>query len=172
MELQIIQNKIHEIRGHKVMLDSDLAILYGVTTGALNQAVKRNSLRFPLDFMFQLTDIEYKNLISQIVTSSSTNYGGVRKMPFAFTEHGVAMLSSVLKSDKAVQVNFAIMRTFVAIRQYALNYQDLKEKIEAIESKYDKSFEDINQALNYLLSPKSDRRPIGFIQEKESTDNI
>jgi len=93
-------------------------------------------------------------------------------MPFAFTEQGVAMLSSVLKSDKAVQVNIAIMRTFVAIRQYALNYQDLKEKIEAIESKYDKSFEDINQALNYLLSPKSDRKPIGFIQEKESTDNI
>ena len=123
------------------MLDSDLAILYGVTTGALNQAVKRNSLRFPLDFMFQLTDIEYKNLISQIVISSSTNYGGVRKMPFAFTEQGVAMLSSVLKSDKAVQVNIAIMRTFVAIRQYALNYQDLKEKIEAIESKYDKSFD-------------------------------
>jgi hypothetical protein len=154
------------------MLDSDLAILYGVTTGALNQAVKRNSLRFPLDFMFQLTDIEYKNLISQIVISSSTNYGGVRKMPFAFTEQGVAMLSSVLKSDKAVQVNIAIMRTFVAIRQYALNYQDLKEKIEAIESKYDKSFEDINQALNFLLSPKSDRKPIGFKQEKESTDNI
>jgi hypothetical protein len=93
-------------------------------------------------------------------------------MPFAFTEQGVAMRSSVLKSDKAVQVNIAIMRTFVAIRQYALNYQDLKEKIEAIESKYDKSFEDINQALNYLLSPKYDRRPIGFIQEKESTDNI
>jgi len=154
------------------MLDSDLAILYGVTTGALNQAVKRNSLRFPLDFMFQLTDIEYKNLISQIVISSSTNYGGVRKMPFAFTEQGVAMLSSVLKSDKAVQVNIAIMRTFVAIRQYALNYQDLKEKIEAIESKYDKSFEDINQALNFLLSPKSDRKPIGFKQEKELTDNI
>jgi hypothetical protein len=154
------------------MLDSDLAILYGVTTGALNQAVKRNSLRFPLDFMFQLTDIEYKNLISQIVISSSTNYGGVRKMPFAFTEQGVAMLSSVLKSDKAVQVNIVIMRTFVAIRQYALNYQDLKEKIEAIESKYDKSFEDINQALNFLLSPKSDRKPIGFKQEKESTDNI
>jgi hypothetical protein len=79
MELQVIQNKKHETRGHKVMLDSDLAILYGVTTGALNQAVKRNSLRFPLDFMFQLTDIEYKNLISQIVISSSTNYGGVRK---------------------------------------------------------------------------------------------
>ena len=93
-------------------------------------------------------------------------------MPFALTEQGVAMRSSVLKSDKAVQVNIAIMRTFVAIRQYALNYQDLKEKIEAIESKYDKSFEDINQALNYLLSPKYDRRPIGFIQEKESTDNI
>jgi len=93
-------------------------------------------------------------------------------MPFAFTEQGVAMRSSVLKSDKAVQVNIAIMRTFVAIRQYALNYQDLKEKIEAIESKYDKSFEDINQALNYLLSPKSDRKPIGFKQEKESTDNI
>jgi hypothetical protein len=93
-------------------------------------------------------------------------------MPFALTEQGVAMRSSVLKSDKAVQVNIAIMRTFGSIRQYALNYQDLKEKIEAIESKYDKSFEDINQALNYLLSPKSDRKPIGFKQEKESTDNI
>jgi len=177
MELQVIQNKIYEIRGHKVMLDSDLAELYGVTTGALNQAVKRNSTRFPEDFMFQLSDNELKSLISQIVISKKYNFsssgrGGVRKMPFAFTEQGVAMLSSVLKSDKAVQVNIAIMRTFIAIRQYALNYQDLKEKIEAIESKYDKSFEDINHALNYLLSPKSDRKPIGFKQEKESTENI
>lgn len=177
MELQVIQNKIYEIRGYKVMLDSDLADLYGVTTGALNQAVKRNSTRFPEDFMFQLSDNELKSLISQIVISKKYNFsssgrGGVRKLPFVFTEQGVAMLSSVLKSDKAVQVNIAIMRTFVAIRQYALNYQDLKEKIEAIESKFDKSFEDVQQALNYLLSPKAERKPIGFKQDKESTDNI
>ncbi len=172
MELQVIQNKIYEIRGYKVMLDSDLAELYGVETKILNQAVKRNSARFPEDFMFQLSDNESNNLRSQIVTSKKHNHGGARYLPFAFTEQGVAMLSSVLKSDKAVQVNIAIMRTFVAIRQYALNYQDLKEKIEAIESKYDKSFEDVQQALNYLLSPKAERKPIGFKQEKESTDNI
>ncbi len=166
MELEIIQNKIYEIRGYKVMLDSDLAELYGVETKVLNQAVKRNNTRFPEDFMFQLTDSEVKNLRSQFVTSKKYNHGGARYFPFAFTEQGVAMLSSVLKSDKAVQVNIAIIRVFVAIRQYALNYQDLKEKIEAIESKYDKSFEDVQQALNYLLSPKSDRKPIGFKQEK------
>ncbi len=170
MELQVIQNKIYEIRGHKVMLDSDLSELYGVETKVLNQAVKRNSTRFPEDFMFQLSDNEAKNLRSQIVTSKKYNHGGTRYLPFVFTEQGVAMLSSVLKSDKAVQVNISIMRVFVTIRQYAHNYQELKEKIEAIESKYDKSFEDINQALNYLLSPKSDRKPIGFKQENESTN--
>ncbi len=137
MELQIIQNKIYEIRGQKVMLDSDLAELYEVETKVLNQGVKRNSTRFPEDFMFQLTDNEYINLKSQFVTSSLSNYGGVRKLPYVFTEQGVAMLSSVLRSEKAVQVNIAIMRTFVAIRQYAFGYKDLKEKIEQIESKYD-----------------------------------
>jgi hypothetical protein len=167
MELQVIQNKIYEIRGHKVMLDSDLAELYGVETKVLNQAVKRNSTRFPEDFMFQLTDNEAKKLRSQIVTLEKSNFSHFRYLPLVFTEQGVAMLSSVLKSNKAVQVNISIMRVFVTIRQYALNYQDLKEKIEAIESKYDKSFEDINQALNYLLSPKSDRKPIGFKQENE-----
>jgi ORF6N domain len=167
MELQIIQNKIYEIRGCKVMLDSDLAELYEVETKVLNQGVKRNSTRFPEDFMFQLTDNEYINLKSQFVTSSLSNYGGVRKMPFVFTEQGVAMLSSVLRSEKAVQVNIAIMRTFVAIRQYAFGYKDLKEKIEQLESKYDGQIDDVHQVLNELLNPENNRKEIGF--QKENT---
>jgi ORF6N domain len=165
MELQVIQNRILEIRGYKVMLDVHLAELYGVETRALKQAVKRNIGRFPVDFMFELSEMEINQMVSQNVIPSKSYFGGAK--PFVFTEQGVAMLSSVLKSNKAVQVNISIMRVFVTIRQYALNYQDLKEKIEAIESKYDKSFEDINQALNYLLSPKSDRKQIGFKQENE-----
>lgn len=165
MELQIIQNKIYEIRGQKVMLDSDLAELYEVETKVLNQGVKRNSTRFPEDFMFQLTDNEYINLKSQFVTSSLSNYGGVRKLPYVFTEQGVAMLSSVLRSEKAVQVNIAIMRTFVAIRQYAFGYKDLKEKIEQIESKYDGQIDDIHQVLNELLNPENNRKEIGFKKE-------
>jgi hypothetical protein len=170
MELQIIQSKIYEIRGCKVMLDSDLAELYEVTTGALNQAVKRNSTRFPADFMFQLSDNELESLISQSVTSNKYNFsspgrGGVRKMPYVFTEQGVAMLSSVLRSEKAVQVNIAIMRTFVAIRQYAFGYQDLKEKIEQLESKYDGQIEDVHQVLNQLLNPENNRKEIGFQKE-------
>lgn len=113
MEIQVIQSKIYEIRGQRVMLDRDLAELYQVTTSALNQAVKRNSKRFPPDFMFQLTNQEFANLKSQIVTSSR---GGIRKMPFAFTEQGVAMLSGLLNSDVAINANIAIMRAFVAMR--------------------------------------------------------
>lgn len=170
MELQIIQNKIYEVRGCKVMLDSDLAELYEVPTGALNQAVKRNSTRFPEDFMFQLSDNELESLISQSVISKKYNFsspgkGGVRKFPFVFTEQGVAMLSSVLRSEKAVQVNIAIMRTFVAIRQYAFGYKDLKEKIEQLESKYDGQIEDIHQVLNELLNPENNRKEIGFQKE-------
>ena len=115
MELQPIQSKIYEIRGQRVMLDRDLAELYQVTTSALNQAVKRNSKRFPPDFMFQLTNQEFANLKSQIVTSG---WGGIRKMPYAFTEQGVAMLSGLLNSDIAINANIAIMRAFVAMRNY------------------------------------------------------
>jgi ORF6N domain len=168
MELEVIHNKIYEIRGHKVMLDSDLAELYGVETRILNQAVKRNSTRFPEDFAFQLTDNELINLRSQIVISKKYNYGGARYLPFAFTEQGVAMLSSVLKSDKAVQVNIAIVRAFVMLRQYALNYKELRDKIAELETKYDEKFDDINEVLNYLMSPKNDRNLIGFNRENES----
>ena len=165
MELQIIQNKIYEIRGQNVMLDSDLAELYEVETKVLNQGVKRNSTRFPEDFMFQLTDNEYINLRTQIVTSSLSNYGGQRYNPYVFTEQGVAMLSSVLRSEKAVQVNIAIMRTFVAIRQYAFGYKDLKEKIEQIESIHGGQINDIHQVLNELLNPENNRKEIGFQKE-------
>ena len=118
MDIQIIQNKIYEIRGQRVMLDFDLAALYQVTTSALNQAVKRNIKRFPDDFMFQLSKGEFDNLKSQIVTSS---WGGIRKMPYAFTEQGVAMLSGLLNSDIAINANIAIMRAFVAMRQMLTN---------------------------------------------------
>lgn len=165
MELQIIQNKIYEIRGCKVMLDSDLAELYEVETKVLNQGVKRNSTKFPEDFAFQLTDNETINLRSQFVTSSLSNYGGQRYNPYVFTEQGVAMLSSVLRSEKAVQVNIAIMRTFIAIRQYAFGYKDLKEKIEQLESKYDGQIDDIHQVLNELLNPENNRKEIGFKKE-------
>ena len=115
MELETIKNKIYEIRGQQVMLDFDLAELYQVSTSALNQSVKRNAKRFPPDFMFQITQEEFDSLKSQIVTSS---WGGIRKMPFAFTEQGVAMLSGLLNSDIAINANIAIMRAFVAMRNY------------------------------------------------------
>jgi hypothetical protein len=166
MELQIIQSKIHEMRGHKVMLDFDLAELYEVETRALKQAVKRNSDRFPNDFMFPLTNNEVEALVSQNVIPSKSYFGGA--LPFAFTEQGVAMLSSVLKSKKAVQVNIAIMRAFVFIRQYALSHKDLTEKLKEMESKYNKQFKDVYEAINYLLqkdkqeAEQKERKRIGF----------
>lgn len=131
MEIEVIQNKIYEIRGFKVMLDFDLALLYGVETKVFKQSVRRNLIRFPNDFMFELTKSEFSNLRSQIVTSS---YGGNRYMPFAFTEQGIAMLSSILKSDTAIEINISIMRTFVTIRQFALNYSELQKRINEIEN--------------------------------------
>ena len=116
MELQIIQNKIYEVRGQRVMFDFDLAELYEVETRALNQAVKRNEKRFPSDFMFQLSNTELENLISQTVTS---RWGGLRKLPYTFTEHGVTMLASVLRSDRAIEINIQIVRAFIALRQFA-----------------------------------------------------
>src|SRR5690606_6564463 len=126
MQLSVIQNKIYEIRGQKVMLDYDLAEIYEVPTKVLKQAVKRNNERFPPDFMFTLTQKEFDSLRSQIVTSKR---GGTRYMPYAFTEQGVAMLSSVLNSEKAIQVNIIIIRTFVLIRQAAIANKELYEKI-------------------------------------------
>lgn len=150
MQLQVIQKKIHELRGQKVMLDFDLAQLYETETRLLKRAVRRNLDRFPEDFMFQLTKQEWQELIpnwdnlpENIKFSPST--------PFAFTEQGVAMLSSVLKSKKAVEVNIAIMRAFVFIRQYALTHKDLTTKLKKLERKYNRHFKDIYEAINYLL---------------------
>jgi hypothetical protein len=155
MQISIIQNKIYEIRGQKVMLDFDLADLYEVSTKALKQAVNRNKKRFPPDFMFVLNKKEFQNLRSQIVTSKR---GGTRYMPYAFTEQGVAMLSSVLNSEKAIQVNIVIIRTFVLLRQVAISYNELADKIKKLEKKYHKDFKQIFQALDFLLSKKQQEK--------------
>ncbi|MCE2962153.1 MAG: ORF6N domain-containing protein [Chitinophagales bacterium] len=131
------------------MLDFDLSELYEIETRVLNQAVKRNINRFPQDFMFQLNEIEFTNLKSQFVTS---RWGGTRKLPFAFTEQGVAMLSSVLHSSKAIEVNISIMRAFVYFRQLILSNKQLSNKLVAMEEKYNKKFKDVFEALNYLLN--------------------
>jgi hypothetical protein len=148
MNLQKIESRIYEIRGVKVMLDFDLAELYGTETKRLKEAVRRNKKRFPQDFMFELTPKEFKSLRTQIATSKR---GGRRYMPFAFTEQGIAMLSSVLNSDKAVEVNISIMRAFVFIRQYALTHKDLTDKLRKLELKFNKRFSDVMEAINYLL---------------------
>ena len=147
------------------MLDSDLAMLYGVETRALNQAVKRNIERFPQDFMFQLTKEEFGNLKSQIVTSS---WGGVRKLPYAFTEQGVAMLSSVLKSKRAIDINVQIMRTFVQIRKLAVEHRDLQEQITELKQYFiqyakdnNEELDRINEAINLLLD-RTKTAQIGF----------
>lgn len=160
MKLEVIQQQIIELRGHKVMLDFHLASLYEMETKVLKQAVKRNINRFPSDFMFELTFEEFESLRSQFVTSKR---GGTRYMPFAFTEQGVAMLSSVLNSDKAIEINIAIMRTFVALRQFAFNYKEMQEKITEIERK----FPEIYNILNYLMnketsSTNQERTKIGY----------
>ncbi len=160
---EIIQNMIYVIRGQKVMLDSDLATLYGVKTGRLNEQVKRNIKRFPEDFMFLLTKQEFDNLISQFATSS---WGGRRKTPLVFTEQGVAMLSSILNSERAIQVNIAIMRTFIKLRELISTHKELKEKIEAMEKKYDGQFQLVFAAIKELLErfkePEKPKDPISF----------
>ena len=145
-----IKNKILQIRNKNVMLDSDLAMLYEVTTKTLLQAIKRNKYRFPGDFMFQLTSQEFKNLRSQFVTSS---WGGRRYAPYAFTEQGVAMLSSVLNSKRAILVNIQIVRAFVDLKKFALSYVKLKHKIEEMERKYDTRFRIVFETLKSLLEP-------------------
>ena len=160
MELQIIQKRIIEIRGKSVMLDGHLAELYEVETKVLKQAVRRNAERFPEDFMFELTRHEFDILRSQFVTSywKSTNY-----MPFAFTEQGVAMLSSVLKSNKAIQVNVEIIRAFVQLRKLTLQNSEIVRRIDEMEMKYDKQFKEVFTALRYLINPPSEeRRKIGY----------
>ena len=148
------------------MLDFHLAEMYDVETKVLNQSVKRNIKRFPEDFMFQLTNNEYDNLRSQIVTSS---WGGARTLPYAFTEHGVTMLAGVLRSDKAIQINLQIVRTFIALRQYAFGYVELNRKLEEFMVETNMQFNDIYQALTELASQKElenkPRNPIGYIQK-------
>lgn len=149
------------IRGEKVILDRDLASLYGVTTKALNQAVKRNAARFPPDFMFQLTKPEYENSRSQSVTLKRGQH--IKYLPSAFTEQGVAMLSSVLRSARAVEVNIAIMRTFVQLRRLMESNRDLARKIDALEKKYDEQFGVVFAAIKELISPPTPiRKQIGF----------
>jgi len=174
MQLSLIQTKIYEIRGQKVMLDRDLAAMYEVPTSRLNEAVKRNISRFPSDFMFQLTKTEFERLISQNAISKNSGRGGIRKMPYAFTEQGVAMLSSVLNSEKAIEVNIAIMRTFILIRQYAMNYKELQQKLQILEKKHNKNFKEIFDALNLLLEERTirekqkNRTSIGFKTKSSS----
>ena len=189
MELQVIQNKIYEVRGQKVMLDFDLAELYGSETKRLKEAVRRNLKRFPSDFMFELTKEEFESLRSQI--ASSNKRGGTRYMPFAFTEQGVAMLSSVLNSESAIEINISIMRAFVTVRQYlsSLNsttkeIEELKQRMKMLEEGNEdaiaavndlsedtrKELDDIYLALSQLadkqkqINQQRERKPIGFIQ--------
>ncbi len=160
---ETIERKIFLLRGQKIMLSIHLAKLYGVEIRALIQAVKRNTERFPEDFMFQLTNDEFKNLKSQFVISS---WGGRRHPPYAFTEQGVAMLSSVLHSKRAVQVNIAIMRAFVKLRQILSTHKELAHKLEELErriEKHDAEIQGVFEAIRKLMSPlKQPKRRIGF----------
>ncbi len=166
----IIAGKILIIRGLKVMLDRDLADLYGVETKTLKQAVRRNIQRFPEDFMFEMTVAEFKNLRSQIVTSS---WGGARYVPMVFTELGIAMLSSVLRSDQAIRVNIEIMRTFAKLRQLILDNEDIRREIEEIKHTSDQRFQIIFETLDQLLKPDEKReQKIGFLEEKQTKYGI
>lgn len=162
----VLINKIYEIRGCKVMLDSDLAELYGVETKRLNEQIRRNIDRFPDDFMFQLKEIEWKNLKSQFATSS---WGGRRKLPLAFTEHGVLMLSSILNSQQAIQVNIQIVRIFTRLRQWLSENGELKYEIEDIKRKLnnqDKNIELVFSYLDQLIDKKSKpRKRIGYMPD-------
>ena len=163
MDIQIIQNKIYEIRGQRVMLDFDLAHMYQIPTKALKQAVKRNIERFPDDFMFQLTENEWRELVTncdQLPENLKHSY----ILPDCFTEQGVAMLSSVLRSQTAIDVNISIMRAFVLMRQMSIGYEELLKRIEELEQSTDAQFSEVYQALTQLLSkpePKP-RKPIGY----------
>ena len=157
-----IESKILLIRGKKVILDRDLAKLYKVSTGRLNEQVKRNIKRFPEDFMFQLAEEEFENWRSQFATSNSDKRG-LRYRAYAFTEQGVAMLSSVLNSDRAISVNIQIMRTFTKLREMLLSHKDLQQKIEAMEKKYDHQFQIVFEAIKQLITPpEKPKRRIGF----------
>jgi ORF6N domain len=163
-----LPSKVMEIRGHRVLLSPQLAVLYEVEPRVLMQQVQRNIGRFPADFMFQLSADEFDNLKSQFVISS---WGGIRKLPFAFTEQGVAMLSSVLRSDRAVAVNIEIMRTFVKLRGMLSEHADLKRKLNALEKKYDDNFRMVFDAIHQLMDEPApgnySRSRIGFTKDSK-----
>jgi hypothetical protein len=168
MELELIKNSILDIRGKRVILDYELAKLYEVETKALKQAVRRNIDRFPEDFMFQLTKEEWKLLRTQSVTLEIGKGHYPKYLPFAFTKQGVAMLSAVLNSQRAIQASIQIMRAFVLMRQWALEYHDLQEKLTDLEKRFGQKFTDIEQVLNYLIQKdqkqvqQGGRKKIGF----------
>jgi|SRR5579871_675390 len=164
---QTLERRIFLIRGHKVMLDADLAALYGVPTSSLNQAVRRNIDRFPSDFMFQLNKEELASWKSQIVISNPAARMGLRKSPYAFTEHGVAMLSSVLRSKRAVAMNILIIRAFVRLRELLATHKDLARKIGELEQRQDHQAMQIDAIVKRLIDgPKRRKRTIGFIDSK------
>lgn len=164
---EVITDKIYFIRNQKVMLDRDLAALYGVETKRINEQIKRNSARFPENFMFQLTEDEYQNLKSQNATSS---WGGSRRLPFAFTEHGILQLANVLKSERATQMSIKIIEVFVSLRDYLLSSLNLKLELEAIKKKllnHDKNIELVFSYLDELIQKqetKTERNTIGYKQ--------
>ena len=167
---EIIEQKIYLIRGHKVMLDRDLADLYKVKTIALRQQVKRNANRFPADFVFQLTKEEAEMLVSQNVIPSRRSFGG--SLPYVFTEQGVAMLSSVLTSERAAQVNVGIMRTFVKIRTLLATHVDLLRRLDELEGRYDEQFRIVFEAIRKLMTPEPvpPKRRIGFLVPEDPED--
>ena len=165
MELEQIKQSIHEIRGQKVILDFELAKMYQVETKRLKESVRRNIRRFPEDFMFELSTEEWVILRTQFATSS---WGGQRYNPYAFTEQGVAMLSAVLNSEYAVRISVKIMRAFVALRQWALNHQEISERLNTMEKQFGQNFTDIDQVLNYLIKKEQQqtqqtaRKQVGY----------
>ncbi len=163
---EIIFSKVHLIRNRRVMLDFDLAKLYGVETRTLNQSVQRNISRFPEDFMFQISEEEFQMMSQFVISSQRTRKKS--SLPYAFTEQGIAMLSSVLRSERAVQVNIAIMRSFVQMREAMLTHKELTQKLEEMEKKYDSQFKLVFDALRSLVDkPTPPKRPIGFFEEKK-----
>jgi len=168
MEIEQIKQSIHEIRGKKVMLDMDLAKLYEVETRVLKQAVRRNMERFPEDFMFELTKDEWNIIRSQLVMFKNGQGKFPKYLPFVFTEQGVAMLSAVLNSEYAVRISVKIMRAFVALRQWALNHQEISERLNTMEKQFGQKFTDIDQVLNYLikkdqqLTQQTTRKQVGY----------
>ena len=160
-----IEQAILQIRGQRVILDSDLAHLYGVTTSRLNEQVKRNEDRFPEDFMFRVTDAEFRHLMSQFATSSS-RWGGRRKLPLVFTEHGAVMAANVLNSPTAVAASIAVVRAFVRLREILSTHKDLARKLEDLEKKYDENFRVVFEAIRQLMAPPppatGKKRRIGF----------